>query len=270
MKLKKEESTVSLNEDSTEKKITAPTFIIKNWKTIGMLLFSFITLIIGTSFYLFKQTESLKQLNRKLSFQEQVTKKDLLDMKKSFLVIDSTLQSINSKMRERGLEELHAQPMGGPIESEENLEDLSAYYENTLKVLDEKLSMVPVGMPYNGEITSHFYYRSNPFSKGGREFHSGIDIRGAKGDPAKTTADGVVKFAGYKGGYGYVVMVEHEEDFETRYAHLSKLKVKKGDKVSVGDVIGLIGSTGRSTGPHLHYEILYKGKKLDPKTFMEL
>lgn len=270
MKFKKEESKRRPNENSTEKQFAAPAFIIKNWKTIGISLFSFFMLITGISLYLFKQTESLKEMNRKLSYQEDITKKDLSDMKKSFLVIDSTLQAINGKMRERGLEELHAEPMGGPVESEENLEDLSAYYENTLKVLDEKLSLVPVGMPYNGEITSHFYYRSNPFTRRGREFHSGIDIRGAKGDPAKTTADGVVSFAGYKGGYGYVVMIEHEEDFETRYAHLSKLKVKKGDKVNVGDVIGLIGSTGRSTGPHLHYEILYKGKKIDPKTFMEL
>lgn len=249
---------------------TAPVFLLKNWKAIGISVLSLLFVVSAVTFYLFRQTENLKKANQKLSYQERVTSEGLQEMKKSFVVIDSALHEINQKMRKRGLEELHAEHMGGPIESEESIGDLSAYYKNTLKVLDEKLSIVPVGMPYQGEITSSFFYRSNPFTHRGREFHSGIDIRGITGEPAKTTADGVVRYAGYKGSYGYVVMVEHEGKFETRYAHLSKLKVKKGDKVNVGDTIGLIGSTGRSTGPHLHYEILHKGKKIDPQTFIEL
>lgn len=170
-------------------------------------------------------------------------------------------------MRKRGLKDITPKNVGGPVETNDNLNELTKYYETTVKHIDRKLSALPVGVPHHGRITSRFGYRRNPFTNRGRELHSGVDFKGRKGDPVKVTAKGQVSFAGYMGDYGYVVMVNHSEGFETRYAHLSKLKVKKGDRIDVGEVVGLVGNTGRSTGSHLHYEILHRGKKINPQNY---
>ena len=84
----------------------------------------------------------------------------------------------------------------------------------------------------------------------------------------KSTAKGTVVFAGYEGQYGYVVKVKHANNYETRYAHLTKPLVKRGQKIAAGDVIGLLGNTGRSTGPHLHYEILKNNRKVNPEKYL--
>ena len=126
---------------------------------------------------------------------------------------------------------------------------------------------LPLGKPYHGRITSDFGYRRNPFSGRGREFHSGIDLRGAIGDSIKTTGDGVVSFAGSNGGYGRCVIIDHNNNVQTLYAHLQGLLVEEGQQVSGGEIIGLLGNSGRSTGPHLHYEIKLNDIKINPKQF---
>nr|WP_262896203.1 M23 family metallopeptidase [Sphingobacterium faecale] len=100
--------------------------------------------------------------------------------------------------------------------------------------------------------------------------HSGVDLKGNTGDPIKATASGKVTFSGYEGEYGNVVKIKHKNGYETRYAHLSKTKVKKGETVDAGKTVGLLGSTGRSTGPHLHYEILKDDKKINPEKYFKL
>lgn len=268
------------SDGSSNKKITVPTFLVKNWKKIISSFFLFmVTLTIGTVYY-FKtkaseyytsvyngQIESLKKVNKKLSYEEAASQLSLQEVKKSFNLIDSTLDEINVKMRKRGLKDITPKNVGGPVETNDNLNELTKYYETTVKHIDRKLSALPVGVPHHGRITSRFGYRRNPFTNRGRELHSGVDFKGRKGDPVKVTAKGQVSFAGYMGDYGYVVMVNHSEGFETRYAHLSKLKVKKGDRIDVGEVVGLVGNTGRSTGSHLHYEILHRGKKINPQNY---
>lgn len=109
--------------------------------------------------------------------------------------------------------------------------------------------------------------RNIPFGKG-YEFHTGIDIDAAFGTPVVATADGVVKAAGYYGDYGNMVLIEHASGYATLYAHLSEIKVKVGERVKAGEVLGKVGSTGRSTGPHLHYEILYQGKHKNPMDYL--
>ena len=121
--------------------------------------------------------------------------------------------------------------------------------------------------PYDGSITSSFGYRRNPFTGAGREFHSGVDFRGRVGDSIQTTGDGVVSFAGPKGGLGRCVIIEHNENLQTLYAHLHRVNVVKGQQVSSGEVIGFLGNTGRSTGPHLHYEIILNNKKINPTIY---
>ena len=121
-----------------------------------------------------------------------------------------------------------------------------------MDALEDGLEGIPQVMPADsGEITSGFGYRADPFTGGGA-FHPGLDFRGAFGAPIHAAADGTVSFVGQIRGYGNVVEVSHGNGLLTRYAHMSKTMAKVGQRVAAGDVIGAIGSTGRSTGPHLH------------------
>jgi septal ring factor EnvC (AmiA/AmiB activator) len=117
--------------------------------------------------------------------------------------------------------------------------------------------------PTHGGLTSFFGGRSDPLT-GEPAYHSGIDISAEKGQPVYATADGTVQSAGYTGDYGNLIVLKHAFGLSTRYGHLSGYHVKAGDTVKRGDVIGYIGSTGRSTGSHLHYEILVNGQLMNP------
>lgn len=122
-------------------------------------------------------------------------------------------------------------------------------------------------MPVNGRISSTFGSRFHPIDKK-IKFHGGIDIAVPKGTPIVAAADGVVKFAGWKGGYGNVVIIEHADGTETLYGHNDRLLVTEGQKVSGGERISLSGSTGKSTGPHLHFEVRQNGQLVNPSKFL--
>ena len=126
----------------------------------------------------------------------------------------------------------------------------------------------PSRMPIaNSYITSGFGGRANPIGGGG-QFHKGIDFEADVGDPVLGVADGVVSFAGIKGGYGNVVDVDHGNGYITRYAHNSRLVVKVGDLVRVGQEVAKAGSTGRSTGAHVHFEVWENGRVVNPRKFL--
>ena len=131
------------------------------------------------------------------------------------------------------------------------------------------LISVPVRKPVAGEVdmSSPFGMRMDPFL-GRPAIHTGIDLRGDIGEPVHATADGKVSIAGRDGGYGNMVEINHGNGFATRYGHLSEIDVKVGQTVRIGEVIGKIGSTGRSTGPHLHYETRINGEAVDPQKFL--
>ena len=132
-------------------------------------------------------------------------------------------------------------------------------------VLKETLpSIYPVKVPYQ---SSSYGWRQDPFL-GVRAFHSGLDFSAAQDEPIIATAGGVVVEATFGKNYGNFVTIKHGDGLETRYAHASKLFVKKGDLVNKNDVIALVGNTGRSTGPHLHYEIRLNGRPLDPRQYL--
>lgn len=135
--------------------------------------------------------------------------------------------------------------------------------------LRKAMNTVPYRKPVLGEIetTSGFGIRSDPFL-GRPAMHSGLDFRGSTGDPVRATAAGKVVTAGWSGGYGRLIEIEHNDKLSTRYGHLSHIGVKVGDIVKIGQVIGEIGSTGRSTGPHLHYETRIDGDAVDPHKFL--
>ena len=118
--------------------------------------------------------------------------------------------------------------------------------------------------PVTGRISSHYGYRVNPVT-GVYSMHNGLDIAANTGTKISAAYDGVVTSAGYSNSDGYYVIVTHNQSLQTLYAHCSKLKVNKGDTVKKGDTVGLVGSTGRSTGPHLHFEVRVSNYRIDPE-----
>jgi murein DD-endopeptidase MepM/ murein hydrolase activator NlpD len=122
-------------------------------------------------------------------------------------------------------------------------------------------------IPMVGKVTSGFGYRTHPMG-GGRKFHNGIDIAAPHGTPVKAADAGKVIFAGNKWSLGDAVIIQHTSGYQTLYGHLSKILVKKGEQVKQDQVIGREGSTGISTGPHLHFSILYRGKYVDPARYL--
>jgi len=128
---------------------------------------------------------------------------------------------------------------------------------------------IPSRMPVNGvRLTSDYGMRWHPVV-GGRRAHKGVDLAGPVGTPIHATADGVVSKAEWFSSYGLYVSLEHGGDLQTRYGHMSRLNVAAGQQVRKGDVIGFIGSTGRSTGPHLHYEVRIAGGAVNPIPYMQ-
>jgi murein DD-endopeptidase MepM/ murein hydrolase activator NlpD len=138
-----------------------------------------------------------------------------------------------------------------------------------LERLTRTLSAVPIRKPMMGELdsTSGFGMRADPFLRA-PAMHTGLDIRADTGEPARATAAGTVTVAGWNGGYGKMVEVDHGNGFATRYAHLSQIDVEVGQPIRIGQVVGKVGSTGRSTGPHLHYETRVDGDAVDPQKFL--
>jgi murein DD-endopeptidase MepM/ murein hydrolase activator NlpD len=145
----------------------------------------------------------------------------------------------------------------------DSLETLLAHMEEH----SARLLQTPSIAPTRGWMTSGFGYRTSPFT-GNREFHRGIDIAGRAGTPVVATADGVVQFAGSRRAFGKSVTLRHGFGVETKYGHLEELLVREGDKIKRGQKIGLMGSTGRSTGPHVHYQLEVNRKPVNPQNYI--
>lgn len=132
-----------------------------------------------------------------------------------------------------------------------------------------KLATIPAGWPVNGYLTDGFGIRSNPFGGGGTEGHEGQDIAAGFGSPVKATADGLVVYAAPRSGYGNVVVIYHGNGITTRYGHMSQIEVEQGQRIHRGDEIGKVGSTGRSTGPHCHYEVRLNNVPVNPVQYAQ-
>lgn len=137
------------------------------------------------------------------------------------------------------------------------------------QLYEKALRSLPLGIPVNGPYreTSGFGYRTDPFGRG-TAFHEGTDLAAPTGSPLVAAAPGKIIYSGVKGSYGRTIEIDHGGGFRTLYAHMNTLSVKVGDNVALGQKIGTMGSTGRSTGPHLHYEIYFRGKSYDPIKFL--
>jgi murein DD-endopeptidase MepM/ murein hydrolase activator NlpD len=168
---------------------------------------------------------------------------------------------------------------GGPfVAATRPLSDASAFERQVHRVsiaraqvdrLTRTLGAVPVRKPVMGELdlSSGFGVRMDPFVRA-PAMHTGLDFRGDVGDPVRITANGTVTVAGWSGGYGKMVEVNHGNGFVTRYGHLSSIDARVGQALKIGQILGRIGSTGRSTGPHLHYETRIDGEAVDPQRFL--
>lgn len=131
------------------------------------------------------------------------------------------------------------------------------------------IRFLPFGRPVDGPVTSDFGKRKDPVN-GQSAFHTGLDFRSSTGAKIYATADGIVKQSLYNGGYGNFILIEHGNGYTSSFSHMQKRMVRAGEKVHRGQLIGFVGNTGRSTGPHLHYEISLDDKPINPYTFMQV
>lgn len=210
---------------------------------------------------------------------EAIASKEINKIKNSFSKVNGALKQqglyfnplANSKKREA---------KGGTfipesaieLQDEQIIKKISAIYKavDDLEYYREVTRYVPLGQPvWSYWLSSKFGYRSDPFNKRPAG-HKGVDLASRTGNKIKVMANGKVTSVKYSNkGYGNFVSVDHGNGFVTKYAHLHKIYVKQGDYLNAEDTIGEVGSTGRSTGPHLHYEILYQGRPVDPMPFMQ-
>ena len=196
--------------------------------------------------------------------------------------IDVKARSMRSVLADLGVDTARMPadaPVGGPFvplrppQSGASAFERQLYRINVARAQIDRFShaliAVPVRKPVIGEVdmSSPFGMRMDPFL-GRPAVHTGIDLRGEIGEPVRATATGRVSIAGREGGYGNMVEINHGNGLATRYGHLSQIDVKVGQTVQIGEVIGRIGSTGRSTGPHLHYETRVNGEAIDPQKFL--
>ena len=189
-------------------------------------------------------------------------------------ILSNTGVKLPTKLAEVSDDENDEDAIGGPYLAPEPATE----FENSITDLDvaldklERVKAIALELPFanpapNRKITSLFGNRLDPFF-GKLAMHAGIDFRQKTGSEVKSTGAGTVIHAGTAGGYGLMVEIDHGNGITTRYGHLSRILVKEGDKVDAGDLIALSGSTGRSTGPHLHYEVRRNGNAVDPMRFL--
>lgn len=278
MKQKKEKTTILFVNKTAGgvQPLQVSTALIKNWKKyLAVIIFLFFSLI-GAVIYLCsnKIQEERMQLALKAkihSMHNLFMEVDTSAIRKKFLKIDRQLSSINGFLKARGIVAPVQQSQGGEVNDDfTSTDEVIDFYENYLTKVGHNISYTPLGLPFEGSITSTFGHRENPFGGDDVETHKGLDIKGPMGAAVKAMAKGEVIFAGARGGYGNCVILNHGNGLQTLYGHLSKIIVNAGQKIEIGQQIGNIGSTGRSTGPHLHYEVRRNGQPINPQPFLTL
>ncbi|MBK8304526.1 MAG: M23 family metallopeptidase [Chloracidobacterium sp.] len=155
---------------------------------------------------------------------------------------------------------------GGPEEIE-GVDGETSEMESEMREIRASIdpAFLPSVWPHQGKINNEFGFRRNPFGGRSYEFHAGMDIDGERGDLVIAPAGGTVIKASWSGGYGNMLEIDHGNGLTTRYGHLSKIEVGVGDQITRGQLVAYVGSTGRSTGPHLHYELRLNDKSINPR-----
>ena len=242
----------------------------------SILIFAFISLFsFSTSYIYYKDSAKKSQSVNKLISTINLLSQDIDEnrmieakLRNKLQGIEETLLEMQDMLQKKGIKKELS--IGGEFIPAERLS--LSYVEYIKKDIDDLFNTMlstPVGTPLKGKINSNFGYRKDPFKRKAG-FHSGIDIDANYGQKIVATADGKVTKASWHSSYGKTVVIKHENGYETLFGHLSNISVKEDDTVKVGDVIGKAGSTGTSTGTHLHYEVVKDGKRVNPKNFLSL
>ncbi len=234
----------------------------------GLLIFAVATFYQNLS--LKTEVSKLREEKRKLTVllaKEKRRTSYLEQFREKVEELEGKLITIDKFLRKKGIRKV---PSGvGGARSRIDIFDVEyvSFLQDEAEKAYKYLSRIPLGPPVWGKITSRFGYRRDPFT-GRYEFHDGVDIKAPWGTPVRATAEGKVIYAGWKAGYGKTVIIRHAYGFRTLYSHLSRVKVRAGRWVKPGDIIGYVGSTGRSTGPHVHYEVWRHSRKQNPLKYM--
>lgn len=256
-------------------------------KKLILIIVLVIACIIGGAFWFIGELNDQMD-NLKIEKQKEIEQKD-----KEIKLREDEIGDLNTKEKQlQAQNQFYSMQIQGKVEDIEALtskldnieemiglrneeEKMHEITKETRESIDQKLKMymlttIPNGVPLKDtRITSHFGYRIHPITKK-KTFHKGIDLKASRKTPIYTTADGIVSFVENKdlGGFGRVVKIQHNFGFQTVYAHLNKINVKVGDVVRKNQEIGLSGNSGRSTAPHLHYEIRFGSMVLNPREFL--
>lgn len=288
MKSKKHTTLVVLDEKNQKNKSYKINFKFYKYRyLLSFFLFFMLIAVVGYISYLVGDTQNKefdkqylkleqKKLNQKIDALEKEIEKLEKEESKEIQKVkeaESTLKQLEKFLKEKGitislLSEEDKSAVGGEFYPLESIEELTQNIERVKKI-QSGIASIPLGYPHKGRITSRFGVRGNPFKKeGDLEYHKGLDLKGKTGEPIYATAKGKVIYAGTMNGYGNCIKIKHAKGYTTLFAHLSKIDVKNGQKVNAGDVIGKLGSTGRSSGPHLHYEVRKNDVQLNPEQFL--
>jgi murein DD-endopeptidase MepM/ murein hydrolase activator NlpD len=221
--------------------------------------------------YLGRMEESMVSMQDYRENIEELAKSPLNDSKPASEVLEENLSRFIDSYREKSTLANRDRPVSERLAT---LKDSTAQMEHTLRTLStvlghskEFLGAIPSITPTGGWLTSNFGPRQSPFN-GRQVMHFGIDIGAPEGSPVVATADGEVLFAGQSKTFGNIVILEHAYNVVTKYAHNAQLFVREGQKVRRGQKIALVGNTGRSTGPHLHYEVWVNNRPVDPTNYL--
>ncbi len=247
-----------------------PHLFFKMWHQSGKLV------------HLQEENETLKDQNKEFEQSISALRQQLTDYEQksvkfaAMLGISEKIPTSNIGVGGGNISNLNSVPTNADIFQEEmsalkqrseNLDSSFKMIEERYSSLTKKLDCIPAIMPVRGIIGYNYGWRKDPFT-GKRDFHRGLDIAAPTGTVIKATADGVVTKVRRLRGYGKSITISHGNGIKTFYCHLHKYNVKVGKRVKRGDVIGYVGSTGRSTGPHLHYEVRVAGKHVNPLNYI--
>ncbi|MCI0390003.1 MAG: peptidoglycan DD-metalloendopeptidase family protein [Acidobacteria bacterium] len=251
---------------------------------LGFAIVGLLTVIYGAyrltqHAYIVAKLNILENKNRELKEENQEAKSKYDQLQNRLAALDTTQRKLAEASGVSRIADVSKDiGRGGPNGEAKvsDIEETTAALESELRQIKDvfdrnqvKLASTPSGWPVRGYITDGFGSRRNPFGRG-YETHTGLDIATNHGTAIEATADGRVIFAGPHGGYGNIVVVDHGYGITTRYGHMSQIEVQVGQHVTRGKMIGAVGSTGRSTAPHCHYEVRLHDRPVNPLSYISI
>lgn len=255
-------------------------YAVLGFAILGLLTFSYFVYCVAQYTYVATQNYTLKHQNRELKEESQKAKSDYEQVATRLAALEPTQHKIAEVLGVSRNPDFNKDIGRGGPDTDTKLEDItdkSEALDSQLRYIKDvfdrnqiKLASTPSGWPVRGYITDGFGMRHNPFGGGGIEPHAGLDIATNYGTAIEATADGKVIFAGMYGGYGNLVVVDHGYGITTRYGHMSQIAVRLGQHVTRGRILGAVGSTGRSTAPHCHYEVRMHDRAVNPLNYISI